>query len=357
MRYFSTYQKLSKKVVISLCVTVTFFSLICLPIANPSAFGRTDAPNAESSADVSSEKVSTQTAERRANSRSLSVIRVLVEDYQGDNLSYPSKLFVDPVKREIYVTDSGNGRILVYTHDFYPLLSIGEDKGIAAPVGLTVDRQGYLFVAQSEGKKRSASRISLFDPALRWKKDILFAGFPGAKVFSPKNLAVSEKDLIYVAGDGHTGVVVLNREGKFLHFLTPSDRLGKGEEEKVSICDVTIDRAGHIYLLSEDMGRVYVYDKDETFIRKFGKKGGSTGKLSRPRGLAVDEAEDRIYVVDYMRHSASVYSEQGRFLFEFGGKGWSKGWFQFPSDVALDASGNVLVADTFNNRVQVFTVE
>jgi len=338
-------------------MTVTFFTLVCTPMMRPPASGQTDTDDAESSADVVSGKVSTQTAERRVNPTSLSVIRVLVEDYQGDNLSYPSRIFVDPVKREVYVTDSGNGRILVYTHDFYPLFSIGEDKGIEAPVGLTVDRHGYLFVVQTEGKKHSASRISLFDPALRWKKDILFTGFPGAKGFSPKNVAVSAKDLIYVAGDGHPGVVVLNREGKFLHFLIPSDRLGKGEEEKVTICDVTTDRTGHIYLLSEDMGRVYVYDKDEKFVRKFGKKGGSTGKLSRPRGLTVDEAEKRVYVVDYMRHTASAYSEQGRFLFEFGGKGWSKGWFQFPSDIALDTSGNVLVADTFNNRVQVFTVE
>jgi hypothetical protein len=47
---------------------------------------------------------------------------------------------------------------------------------------------------------------------------------------------------------------------------------------------------------------------------------------------------------------------EGAFLFEFGGLGWSKGWLQFPSDICVDREGHVLVADTFNNRVQVFKI-
>ena len=118
-----------------------------------------------------------------------------------------------------------------------------------------------------------------------------------------------------------------------------------------------IDRAGRIYLLSEGMGRVYVYDDKEVFLFKFGQKGGSSGKLSRARGLSVDPLKRRVYVIDYMRHTANAYSDEGRFLFEFGGKGWGRGWFQYPSDVGVDPSGHVLVADTFNNRVQVLRME
>ena len=57
-----------------------------------------------------------------------------------------------------------------------------------------------------------------------------------------------------------------------------------------------------------------------------------------------------------MRHTANVYARDGEFLFEFGGMGWRDGWFQYPSDIDVDAFGNVLVADTFNNRVQVLHV-
>jgi len=236
--------------------------------------------------------------------------------------TYPSKLFVDSVMKEIYVTDSGHGRILVYTHDFYPLLCIGESDGIESPIGLAVDPEGSLFVAQSSGSKQKRARISVLSPSLKWKKDIFFEGVEGPNSFNPKNIAISKTGRLYVAGNNFCGVVVLNKDGTFSHLLTPVDSLGKGEEQKATICDVEIDSSGRIYLLSEDMGRIYVYDDKENFLSKFGTKGGSSGKLSRPRGLAVDDLNKRIYVIDYMRHTANAYSEDGRFLFEFGGRGW-----------------------------------
>jgi DNA-binding beta-propeller fold protein YncE len=289
--------------------------------------------------------------------KKITCLHVIWEDYGGLRLSYPSKLFVDPVKREIYVTDSGHSRILVYTSDFYPLLSIGKSDGIETPVGLAVDPKGSLFVAQSPGKRHSRARISVFSPSLRWKRDIFFAGFEDADSFRPQNIAINKTGMLYVAGSGYPGAVVLNRDGTFSHVLSPMDALGKEEEQKAALCDVEIGEAGEIYLLSEDMGRIYVYDEKEVFLFKFGKKGGSSGKLSRPRGVAVDQQGKRIYVIDYMRHTASAYSAEGRFLFEFGGKGWGRGWFQYPSDISVDTFGNVLVADTFNNRVQVLSVK
>jgi hypothetical protein len=41
-------------------------------------------------------------------------------------------------------------------------------------------------------------------------------------------------------------------------------------------------------------------------------------------------------------------------MFEFGGMGWSEGWFQHPSYLIVDKLGRIIVADTFNQRVQVF---
>ena len=253
--------------------------------------------------------------------KKITCLFIVREDYDGLSLSYPSKLFVDSVKKEIYVTDSGHSRILVYTYDFYPLLCIGKSDGIESPVGLAVDPEGYIFVAQSSGAKQKRARISVLSPSLRCKKDIFFEGFKDSDGFSPKNIAISKVGRLYVAGVSFCGVVVLNKDGAFSHLLSPVDRLGKMEERKATICDVEIDSSGRIYLLSEDMGRIYVYDDKENFLFKFGHKGGGSGKLSRARGLAVDDRSKRVYVIDYMRHTANAYSEDGRFLFDFGGKG------------------------------------
>ena len=42
------------------------------------------------------------------------------------------------------------------------------------------------------------------------------------------------------------------------------------------------------------------------------------------------------------------------FIFEFGGMGWGEGWFQHPLDLAIDSASRIMVADLFNQRVQVF---
>jgi len=291
-------------------------------------------------------------------SAKITCIQIIKEDYEGLKLSYPNEVFVEPVKKEIYVVDSGNRRILIYASDFYPLLSINKTYGINSPTGLAIDFEGYLFIAQSRSKGNKKGRISVLNPSLGWKKDIFFKGFEGADDFTPSNIAISNRGYLYVAGSPYRGVVVLDKEGTFSHLLTPVDRLfRKSQEERATICDVEIDKKGNIYLLSEDMGRVYVYDSQDRYLFKFGQKGGSTGKLSRPRGIAVDSAGERIYVIDYMRHTANAYSGDGQFLFEFGGKGWGKGWFHYPTDIAVDSLGNILVVDTFNDRVQVLKVQ
>jgi sugar lactone lactonase YvrE len=39
----------------------------------------------------------------------------------------------------------------------------------------------------------------------------------------------------------------------------------------------------------------------------------------------------------------------------FGGLGVADGQFQYPNSVAIDARGRVYVADTFNDRVQIWS--
>ena len=337
-------------------IVISIIVLIVMPVSSSFQHGLLDLLYAEQIEGVKA-ALTASTGRRKLVPVKITCLQIINEDYEGLKLSYPGNVLVDSVKKEIYVVDSGNNRILIYASDFYPLSSINKTYGIDSPVGIAIDSEGYLFIAQSRGKGNKKGRISVLNPSLGWKKDIYFEGFEGADNCAPNDIAISNIGHIYVTGNSYRGVVVMNKEGMFSHILTPVDRLGKSSEEKATIRDVEIDNQGNIYLLSEDMGRIYVYDSQERYLFKFGQKGGSSGKLSRPRGIAVDGGRKRIYVIDYMRHTANAYSNDGQFLFEFGGKGWGKGWFNYPTDIAVDTLGNVLVVDTFNNRVQVLKIQ
>lgn len=181
--------------------------------------------------------------------------------------------------------------------------------------------------------------------------------------FYPYSIALTD-DHIYISGDHRNGVLVIDRQYNFQRWLSPVQagnryEVGNDPQDPKSLVvnDVVVDRNGRIYLLCPDVGNVFVLNQDYDVLFKFGAKGGSTGKLSRPISLAVDEVRKVIYVLDYMRHTVNVYTyDSGRFLFEIGGRGVSPGWFQFPIHIEVDSRSNLIVADYFNHRVQVLYV-
>jgi len=270
-------------------------------------------------------------------------------DEEEKFLSSPVNVLADPVTDEIYVVSQS--RVLIYTNDLFPLYTIGKSRGVTSPQGMAVDRDGNLYVSQAPTmqEKNSRYRISVFNACLQWERDIFVKDPGGEKPFTPNRLAVDGKGNLYVAGSFYPGVLVLDKQGQKIDMMVPVEK-----EKKPAINDVKVGENGNIYLLSAEMGRVYVYDENRQFLFQFGAKGGSTGLMSRPVGVGTDPLRERFYVVDFMRHTVLAFDYNGKYLFEFGGLGAGPGWLQYPWDIAVDKSGRVFIADTFNNRVEVF---
>ncbi len=274
----------------------------------------------------------------------------ITEDEEGNKLHFPSFVYVESFRNEVYVISQT--RIIIYTKDLFPLFMLCRCDGVDTPQGLTVDADGNIYLTQGATKDDPRHKISVFNASLKWKKDIYFEGFEGAESFNPSRVAVSRDGNIFVSSSYFPGIVILNSQGKFIELFLIDD-----EGKKVKVDNVTFDETGRMFIVSEEEGHIYVYDENRNFLFKFGEKGGCTGKLSRPQAVAVDNRNGRMYVVDYMRHTVLVYDEDGKFLTEFGGLGWGEGWFQYPRDIEVDSEGRIFVADTFNDRIQVFEVK
>ncbi|WP_457573195.1 NHL repeat-containing protein [Desulfolithobacter sp.] len=354
-----------------------------------------------------------QSAEGEQSSVAVQVIALLNFDELGEPLRYPSFVTYDHDMDEIYVVGGGKSKIIVYGSNFFPTVSLGPGRGVDAPRGVYIHRDGTIYVCQGKTSNKPG-RITLFNPAFFKEDEINLDQIPEAEDFSPRNVVIGLTGKMYVAGQNTRGLLVLDSAGNFSHWLRPMDRIynpeaikeatlenmfadeagadetmaDEFEEEEdtldmtdllppgllpskamdykkerkpghgpVKVTDVATDKEGHIYILSEETSKVYVYSHSEEFLFSFGQKGGSTGKMSRPRGLVVDEKKKAVYIVDYMRHTVLIFDMGGIFMHEFGGMGGAAGWFQYPSSLALTRDGYLLVADLFNQRVQVLDID
>ncbi len=82
-------------------------------------------------------------------------------------------------------------------------------------------------------------------------------------------------------------------------------------------------------------------------------QGPDDGQFIRPNGVAVDD-EGNIIVADSRNERIQVFSSSGVFLKKFGTKGTGPGELDRPSGVCISPEGYIIVVDFGNNRVQVF---
>ncbi|MFB5615101.1 MAG: fibronectin type III domain-containing protein, partial [Candidatus Nitrosomaritimum yanchengensis] len=134
-----------------------------------------------------------------------------------------------------------------------------------------------------------------------------------------------------------------------------------------------------LYVADTDNNQIQIIDVDGNcsgsnkladnicFVDEFGEVGDNDGEFKSPSGLALDEANDLLYIVDTDNERIQIIDVDGNcsgsneltddvcFEDEFGQAGDDEGEFDVPMALVLDTAGNLLfVADTGNNRIQLF---
>ena len=87
---------------------------------------------------------------------------------------------------------------------------------------------------------------------------------------------------------------------------------------------------------------------------QFGTWGHANGDLNEPLGVAVSDS-GQIYIADAFNNRIQVFSSSGQFLHSWGSTGSGSAQFRYPTGIALSVTGEIFVLDTGNHRIQVFT--
>ncbi len=217
-----------------------------------------------------------------------------------------------------------------------------------APVYVAVDPlTGEAYVSD-----RMTGAIYVYDREGAYQREFTLAvPRPG---WQPLGLAFDKDGLLYVTdlSGPYQKILVIDRTAKVVRTLAENERLNFPN-------GINVDAAGDVFVTDSNNGRLLVFDATGAVRAQVGR-GTGQGNLGLPRGLSVD-GNGRVFVADATGQGVFVYraptadSRRLDYLGFMGGQGVADGMFQYPNSVAVDTRGRVYVADTFNDRVQIWS--
>ncbi len=212
-----------------------------------------------------------------------------------------------------------------------------------------------------------------------------YQGFSGdgdlateAKLNSPGGVALDSRGNILIADTFNHRLRIVDHRTGIISTLVGSGIQGSNGDDGLAIrtqlsepTGISVDPAGNILIADTGNHRIRLVEKATSLISTLagtgtpgfsGDGGAGTGaQLNGPTAVAAD-GEGRVLIADTFNNrvrrldirtgriaTIAGTGEQG-----FGGDGAlaSKAELMEPSGVAVDAKGNILIADTFNNRIR-----
>ena len=161
----------------------------------------------------------------------------------------------------------------------------------------------------------------------------------------PRGVAINSKNHIIVTETGSRQVSVYDKEWRKIRSFGC-----KGNQP----FDVTVDDDDNVYVVDFDNHRLQKFSSDGVFVSSTVIRG-ETLLPGYPKGVGYNKTNRKIYVS--CNHIVHVLNTNLSCCFTFGKRGKNKGEFRIPYGVSFDREGNVHVADSKNNRVQVFSAD
>lgn len=196
-------------------------------------------------------------------------------------------------------------------------------------------------------------------PAQDKPRVALTFGSPGdgpGQLKSPIGIAISKRDVVYIAEFNNSRVHKFSTEGKVIGRF-PCVKNASG---------IAVDADERVYVSSMTEHEVRVYDNGGKELRKIGMKGAGEGQINQPGGLAIGP-DGALYIADQGNHRVQRFTLDGRFLSAWGGHGREPAKFggsvkagsRFggPHFIAFDHAGNLLTTESNDGRVQKLTTD
>ncbi|MDD1687120.1 6-bladed beta-propeller [Methanoregula sp.] len=172
---------------------------------------------------------------------------------------------------------------------------------------------------------------------------------PGDGQFkAPRGIAIDRSGTVYVADTGNHTIQKISSRGFFLW-----GREGTESGQFDSPVGIAVDSSGNVYVADTGNDRIQVFHSTGQYLVTWGSYGSLNGYFIAPEGIAIDSS-GTMYVADTGNNRIQKISRDGTVITTWGSGGTESGQFTAPSGVALDYWGNVYVSDA-SSRIQTFS--
>ena len=272
----------------------------------------------------------------------------------------------------VYVSDDGNHRVQVFNSGGTYLGQFGntgtpqDNKYLTDGRGLSVTDDGTVVVADEWDyglKEYSVNYASPTSPPTVVFDRFLFGHAAGAPGFnSPRGIAINDtvgtpnSGAIYIVDWWNQRLEKFDKNGTYL--TKWGQRGTKTEPGSINFAwDATVNPAnGNVYLANRESHEIEIFDANGNYVTRWGFRGTATGKFTFPHGVTFDPTNGTLLVADSgngrIQRFNILASGKGSFMASYGSKGSAAGQFSVPTGIDVAPDGTIWVADTQNNRIQ-----
>ncbi|MFN3076636.1 MAG: 6-bladed beta-propeller [Alphaproteobacteria bacterium] len=222
------------------------------------------------------------------------------------SLAKPLQVAVDG-KGKVYVCDGTGRRVVIFSQDGEFLGAVGTANELERPSAVAVNADGTrVYVVDTGGVKSEKHHVVVFNQDGEKIQTIGSRGTEEGQFNLPVSAAVAPNGNLYVVDGGNFRVQAFDPTGKFLFtFGTVGRRSGQFARPK----DITVDREGNVYVTDSAFGNFQIFDPQGKLLLFIGKRGdsGAPAEYMLPAGIAVDQKDGRVYVVDQFLKKLDIY--------------------------------------------------
>jgi sugar lactone lactonase YvrE len=285
----------------------------------------------------------------------------------------------------VYIADANNNRIRKLTASTGNISTVA-GSGLGGD-SVALDASGNFYIANTGSNRALLGRLSNGNIYLIAGNANGTAGYSGdngaatsSYLHTPQGIAVSKTTgNVYIADTANNRIRMINASTDVITTVAGNGTAGyTGDGSTATSAEISspygvaVDSNGNIYFADAANNRIRKVTATTGVISTVAGNGtygysgdggtATSAQLYLPTGVVVDTA-DNIYIADYGNNRVRMVTASTGIISTVAGNGTAgfsgdnssatSAALYHPAGVALDASGNLYIADAYNNRVRV----